>query len=105
MSRWVTGMLRNSEVPVLWDTVVDSMVRCLNDLGYHTLRYANELVILLTGKNADTLCQLQTFQLSDEVKYLGVVLDWRLNCKKHLDEKVEKAGSDLWECHRVVGMS
>ena len=24
--------------------------------------------------------------LSDEVKYLGIVFDWRMNWKKHVDE-------------------
>ena len=142
LTRWVTGMLKNREVlinvggteieavdrgypqggvfsPVLWDTVVDSLIRRLNDLGYHTIGYADDLVILLRGKNAETLCEIMqaavtiveewcsrhtlsvngektklilftrkrkigtlqmpkifntTFQLSDEVKYLGVVL-------------------------------
>ncbi|KAJ3665506.1 hypothetical protein Zmor_000998 [Zophobas morio] len=82
LSRWMAGMLRNREVPiniggneieavvgrgcpqggvlspVLWDTVVDSLIRLLNDLGYHTIGYADDLVILLTGKNADTVCKI-----------------------------------------------
>ncbi|KAJ3649490.1 hypothetical protein Zmor_021230 [Zophobas morio] len=144
LNRWVAGMLRNREVlinvggieieavvdmgcpqggvlsSVLWDTVVDSLIRRLNDIGYHTIGYADDLVILLTGKNADALCEIMqaavkiveewcsrhtlsvngektklilftrkrklgtqqmpklfntTLQLSDEVKYLAIILD------------------------------
>ena len=81
-SRWMTGMLKNREVlinvgdteidafedtgcsqggvisPVLWYTVVDSLIRHLNDLSYQTIGYANDIVILLTGNNADRLCAL-----------------------------------------------
>ena len=82
LSKWVTGMLRNRKVltnvvsteieaivdkgclqrgvlsPVLWDTVVDSLIRGLNHLGYHTIGYTDDLVMLLTGKNADTLYEI-----------------------------------------------
>ena len=71
LSRWVTGMLRNREVLsnvggteieavvdrgcpqeevlslVLWNTVIGSLIRRLNDLGYHTIGYADDLVILI----------------------------------------------------------
>ena len=46
-----------------------------------------------------------TLQLLDKVNYLGVVLDWRLNWKKHVDDKVEKARSALWQSRRVLGSS
>ena len=36
---------------VLWKTVVDNLILRLNDLGYHTIGYADD--IDLTEKNAD----------------------------------------------------
>ncbi|XP_063908719.1 uncharacterized protein LOC135126587 [Zophobas morio] len=131
---WVASMLRNRETGDVpreeYSLLYCGMIRRVNDLGYHTIEYADDLVILLTGKNADTLCEIMqatvtiveewkkkigtlqmpkifntTLQLLDEGKYLGVVLDWRLNWKKHVDDKVEKAHSALWQCRRVVGRS
>ena len=53
--------------PVLWDTVVAR--RRLNDLGYHTIGYPDDLVILLTGKNADTLCAIMQAAVTIEETY------------------------------------
>ena len=103
---------------------VDSLIRCLNNLGYYTIRYADDIVILLTGKIADTLCEImqaavtiveewcskhtlsvngdktKPIQLTRRRKIdtlqMGVVLDWRLNWKKHVDDKVQKARSAFW---------
>ncbi|RYA67345.1 hypothetical protein, partial [Enterobacter cloacae complex sp. 2DZ2F20B] len=69
----------------------------------HTLSVNGEKtkLILFTRKRKIGTLQMPkifntTLQLSDEVKYLGVVLDWRLNWKKHVDDKVENPRSALW---------
>src|SRR3978361_2175996 len=43
--------------------------------------------------------------LKKEVKYLGVVLDSKLNWKRHLEVKTSKACKALWQCRRTVGRS
>ena len=43
--------------------------------------------------------------LKKEVKYLGVVLDSKLNWKRHLEVKASKACKALWQCRRTVGRS
>ena len=42
-------------------------------------------------------------ELSKEVKYLGVVLDKRLNWNSHLDKMFTKATQAFWACRRLIG--
>ena len=42
-------------------------------------------------------------QLSTEVKYLGVILDNRLNWSSHLDKKIDRASVTFWQCRRMIG--
>ena len=41
--------------------------------------------------------------LSGSVKYLGVILDSRLTCREHVEVKMSKANSLLWDCRRAFG--
>jgi len=46
----------------------------------------------------------KTLQSSMSVKYLGVILDSRLNWKEHVDVKVKKAQNLMWACRRACGV-
>jgi hypothetical protein len=41
--------------------------------------------------------------LSGSVKYLGVILDFRLTWRQHVDVTMRKAHSLLWPCRRACG--
>jgi ribonuclease HI len=44
-----------------------------------------------------------TLRCSTSVKYLGVILNSRLNWKEHVDVRVKKAQNLLWACRRAYG--
>jgi hypothetical protein len=44
--------------PLLWDLVADDMLVILNNQGYYTQGYANDIVILILRKHANTLSEL-----------------------------------------------
>ena len=45
-----------------------------------------------------------TLHCSTSVKYLGVILDSRLNWTEHVDVRVQKAQNLLWACRRAYGV-
>lgn len=42
-------------------------------------------------------------QLATEVKYLGLILDSKLNWSNHIDKRIEKASIIFWQCRRMIG--
>ncbi|XP_037296410.1 uncharacterized protein LOC119189842 [Manduca sexta] len=107
--------------------------KSLNEAGFHTVGYVDDVAILIKGKFVGVLCDLMqganpsktelvlftrkrttenfrlpklqgtTLSLTKEVKYLGVILDDKLLWNKHLDHKLEKACITFWQCKRLLG--
>lgn len=134
--------------PLLWCLVVDSLLVQLNSLGYYTLGYADDLAVIIVGKDKNTVSEVMQMalqiveswctanglgvngdktitilfsnlrdnslskrptifgkhvQVTEEVKYLGVILDRKLTFAKHIEAKVKKATVAFWQCRRAIG--
>lgn len=59
--------------PLLWNLVVDSLIKRLNDRGYYTVGYADDITIIINGTHENTLCNLMR-------QALKIVEDW---CKEY----------------------
>jgi hypothetical protein len=46
---------------------------------------------------------LTTHLLNNQVKYLGVILDSKLNRKFYIDNRKRKPTIAYWQCHRAIG--
>jgi hypothetical protein len=50
--------------PLLWSLVVDKLIEGLNENGYNTLGYADDIAILVSGKFPYTVSELLQEALS-----------------------------------------
>lgn len=132
--------------PILWNMVMDSLLRELDRKGLNPECFADDLLILLIGMCENTLCSLmntafaivekwcvkngltvnpdksklvlftnkrkiekvklptlfgKTLQFSDKVKFLGFILDKKLNWNEHIKERIRKATKIFWQCRRA----
>jgi ribonuclease HI len=134
--------------PLLWNMVIDSLLRRLEEQGLWAQGFADDVVILINGKYLGTVCELmqsallivqewceqvglsvnpnkttailftnkrnlngyktpiifgKELELQNQVKYLGVILDSKLNWNCHIDHRLRKATIALWQCRRAIG--
>ena len=47
--------------PLLWNLVVDDLIRRLNDNGHFTVGYADDLTVLISGKYENILCDVMRY--------------------------------------------
>jgi hypothetical protein len=64
--------------PLLWDLVADNLLATLNNQGYYTQGYADDIVILILGKHANTLSELMQ-------RALEIVEGWCLKEKQQVN--------------------
>ncbi|MBV2145647.1 MAG: hypothetical protein KTM48_02865, partial [Wolbachia endosymbiont of Pissodes strobi] len=134
--------------PHLWCLVMDSLLRRLNLEGFYAQAYADDGLVMITGKFVRTVCErmqvacrivqgwceenglsvnpgktelilftrkrnltgfihpilYQTrLSLSQQVKYLGVILDSKLTWKAYVEQVVNKTTAIMWQLRRTVG--
>jgi ribonuclease HI len=133
--------------PLLWCLVVDGLLLSLEQQGFETIGFADDLVIMVRGKDDRTISRrLQTalnitwdwcvkeglsvnptktivvpftrrhaptfealrlngiqIELSNEAKYLGVLLDKKLSWNPHLTKMKAKAITTLMACKSLFG--
>jgi hypothetical protein len=44
-------------------------------------------------------------QLKNQVEYLGVILDEKLNWNSHIDHRMQKATIAFWQCRRAIAIA
>jgi hypothetical protein len=55
--------------PLLWNLVFDRLLIVINDLGFRTFGYADDIVIIVQGKFAHTVTELMQQALNVVVKW------------------------------------
>jgi hypothetical protein len=55
--------------PLLWNLVVDKLLDFTNDLGFNTYGYADDIDIIVQGKNAHTVREIMQETLNVVVKW------------------------------------
>jgi hypothetical protein len=108
--------------PLLWNMVIKSLLRSLNNESLWAQGFADDIAIVING-NADMLKHRWFFftnnrklvgfkkpilfgtelQLKNQVKYLGIILDKNLNRNSHIDHRMQKATITFWQCRRAIG--
>lgn len=134
--------------PTLWLRVMNKLLIALERAGFKVIAYADDLVILVSGKYLNTIgdltetalrklerwaakCGLRvnqektelvlftrrrvienfrlpvlgnsTLVLKERAKYLGLILDSKLNWGMNLQERVKKASVAFYACKKAIG--
>lgn len=98
------------------DTISDRLQQALKivekwcmEVGLTVHPDKSELVIYTKNKKLDGFKEPKIFgkEISrhDSAKYLGVILDSRLNWKKHIDYRIGKCIRIFWCCRKAIGKS
>lgn len=172
ISSWLIGMLESRQIssevgeiktkkrttrgtpqggvisPLLWLMVISRILRKLRNKGVRIVAYADDVAVLVTGKDLQTISDLmkaylreitewaeenglgvnpektvlvlftrrykipsfrppkvrgQTLTLSQEAKYLGVILDAKLSWKRNVEERMKKGVNAFYICRKMFG--
>ncbi|KMQ89895.1 lian-aa1 retrotransposon protein [Lasius niger] len=103
--------------PLLWNLVVDELIVKLNQRGFYTQAYADDLATVVIARDANTVSGLLRTALekikrwcieaesnpTGSVKHLEVILDAKLSWGKQLDFACGRACALLWATKRICG--
>jgi hypothetical protein len=95
-------------------TICDLMQRALNyvqnwcgEIGLNVNADKTYMVLFTKRRNVEGFFAPRLFDteliLNNQVKYLGVTLDSKLNWKFHMDNRTRKASIAYWQCRKVIG--
>ena len=98
------------------DTVFDQMQgglklveRWCNKTDLFVNPNKSSLVLFTRRRNKEGIRTLKMFEqvipLVNEIRYLGIILDSKLNWKSHIDNRYNKATKILGQCRRFVGQN
>src|SRR5699024_8463551 len=74
--------------PLLWNLVVDELLSLLNNSGFYTVGYADDLVILLTGNHKYMLCELMQTALHQVERWCQENEIGRASCRERVEVEV-----------------
>jgi Reverse transcriptase (RNA-dependent DNA polymerase) len=99
---------------IFLNTVSELMQRALNlvqkwceEVGLSVNPNKTTVVLFTQNRNLDGYKKPTLFgreiELQNQVKYLGVILDSKLNWISHIDHRLRKTTIALWQCWRAIG--
>ena len=101
----VNGNYANT-VTELMQSALNTVSRWCVDVGL-SINPQKAIIVPFTKRYSIDIGQLHIggspVELSNEVKYLGVTLDKRLNWNSHLHNTLSKATHAMWACRRLFG--
>jgi hypothetical protein len=95
-------------------TICDLMQMALNcvqnwcgEIGLNVNADKTSMVLFTKKRNLESFFVPRLFDieliLNNQVKYLGIILDSKLNWKIHINNRVRKVSIAYWQCHMAVG--
>ena len=88
-------------------SAIQKIERWCREHGLSVNPKKTEMVLFTRKRKLDGFKPIHVFgeelNRSNEVKYLGVILDSKLTWQAHLENKYNKAVSTFWQCRRIVG--
>ena len=114
--------------PLIWLLIADGLIRCLKEANYFIVGYADDFANFSRGKFDNVNLSVKPEKtgmirftkkaglqnrslnffghdlvLSEQLKYLGLLIDKKLNWGPHIDYRVKKSCMTYGQCRRAIG--